>query len=95
MRVISRRAIREFVRTHADALAPLAHWYEVSRRAAWNTLADVRADFSHADAVGKYTVFNIGGNKYRLIASIKYKWQVLYIRHLLTHAEYERGAWKP
>ncbi len=95
MRVISRKAIREFVRTHPDALAPLAHWYEVSRRAAWNTLADVRADFSHADAVGKYTVFNIGGNKYRLIAAIKYKWQVLYIRHVLTHAEYDRGAWKP
>ncbi len=95
MRVISRKAIREFVRTHPDALAPLAHWYEVSRRAAWHTLAGVRADFSHADAVGKYTVFNIGGNKYRLIAAIKYKWQVLYIRHVLTHAEYDRGAWKP
>jgi mRNA interferase HigB len=94
VRIISRRAIREFVRVHADALEPLDHWYHVSRRARWSNLAEVRKDFPHADAVGRFTVFNIGGNRYRLIASIKYEWQIVYVRHILTHAEYDKGAWK-
>ena len=94
MRVISRRALREFVRTHSNALEPLQHWYRVSRRAAWRSLAEVRLDFPHADVVGRYTVFNIGGNKIRLIASINYRWQVIYVRHILTHAEYDKEDWK-
>ena len=93
VRVISRSAIREFTRAHPEAVEPLAHWFLVSRRASWSSLADVRRDFRHADIVGKYTVFNIGGNKFRLIATIKYKWQVVYIRQILTHAEYDEGAW--
>lgn len=63
-------------------------------RAAWTHLAEVRADFPHADAVGAFTVFNIGGNKYRLISLIKYRWQIVYVRHILTLAEYDRGKWK-
>ena len=93
MRVISRKAIREFTRVHREAIEPLAHWYLVSRRASWSSLADVRRDFRQADIVGKYTVFNIGGNRFRLIATIKYKWQVVYIRQILTHADYDKGAW--
>jgi mRNA interferase HigB len=86
VRVISRRAIQEFVSVHAEALEPLDHWYRVARRAAWRSLVEVRLDFPHADGVGKYTVFNIAGNKVRLIVTIKYQWQVVYIRHILTHA---------
>lgn len=93
MRIISRRAIREFVRIHPDALEPLDHWYRVSRRAACGNLVGIRRDFPHTDAVGKHTVFNIGG-KYRLIVTIKYQWLVIYVRHILTHAEYDKGAWK-
>ena len=93
MRVLSKKAIREFTRAHPEAIEPLAHWYLVSRRASWSSLADVRKDFRHADIVGKYTVFNIGGNRFRLIATIKYKWQVLYIREILTHADYDKGVW--
>jgi mRNA interferase HigB len=55
---------------------------------------DVREDFRHADAVGVFTVFNIGGNKYRLVTVIKYRWQVIYVRHVLTHAEYSKEKWK-
>jgi len=93
VRVLSKRAIREFARDHPEAAEPLAHWYLVSRRASWSSLADVRRDFRHADIVGKYTVFNIAGNKFRLIAAIKYKWQVVYIRYILTHADYDKGVW--
>ena len=56
-------------------------------------LADVRVDFPHADVAGTKTVFNISGNKYRLISVIKYRWQIVYIRHILTHAEYGKGKW--
>jgi mRNA interferase HigB len=70
------------------------HWYHVTKRAYWRTLLDVREDFRHADVAGAYTVFNIAGNKYRLIAVIKYPWQVVYIRHVLTHREYDKEKWK-
>ena len=94
VRIISKAAITEFSKTHEDALVPLLHWHSITRRAAWRHLADVRADFPHADAVHTFTVFNIGGNKYRLISAIKYRWQIVYIRHILTHFEYDRGKWK-
>ena len=57
-------------------------------------LAEVRRVIPSADRVGRYTVFNIGGNKARLIAAIHYNRGKVYIRHILTHAEYDRGAWK-
>ncbi|MCP5118246.1 MAG: type II toxin-antitoxin system HigB family toxin, partial [bacterium] len=65
MRVISKAAITEFSNKRSGALEPLNHWYWVTKRAAWNDPADVRLDFRHADFVGKYTVFNIAGNRYR------------------------------
>ena len=70
------------------------HWYHVTKRARWRHLTDVRADFRHADVAGSYTVFNVAGNKYRLVAAIKYQWQVVYIRHILTHFDYDKGKWK-
>jgi mRNA interferase HigB len=92
--VISKAAITEFAHQHRDALEPLLYWYLVTKRARWANLAEVRQDFRHADVVEPFTVFNIAGNKYRLVAAIKYRWQVVYIRHILTHAEYAKGKWK-
>jgi mRNA interferase HigB len=94
VRIISKAAITEFTKTHRDALESLLHWQSVTKRAAWRHLIDVRADFPHADAVDLFTVFNIGGNNYRLVSVIKYRWQVVYIRHILTHAEYGEGKRK-
>ena len=94
LRIISKAAITEFSKTHKDALEPLLHWHSVTKRATWRHLADARADFPHADTVGIFTVFNISGNKYRLIAAIKYRWQIVYIRYILTHAEYDEEKWK-
>lgn len=51
------------------------------------------ADF-HADSVDPYTVFNIKGNSYRLIVKIEYRWQIIFVKHLLTHEEYDKGGWK-
>jgi mRNA interferase HigB len=94
VRILSKAAITDFSKTHSDAVEPLMHWYVVAKRARWTNLADVREDFRHADAVGLFTVFNIAGNKYRLIAVIKYRWQLIYIRHILTHFEYSKERWK-
>jgi mRNA interferase HigB len=94
VRVISKAAITAFSQSHPDALAPLLHWYYVAKRATWTNLAKVREDFPHADSVEHFTVFNIGGNKYRLISAIKYGWRVVYVRQILTHVEYDKDNWK-
>ena len=75
-----------------EAVEPLMYWYRVTKRAAWKNIAEVKFNFPHADAVGILTVFNIAGNKYRLITVIKYRWQVVYIREILTHEQYSRES---
>jgi mRNA interferase HigB len=94
MRVISRKALLEFSRKHPDAYTPLDDWYRITRKAAWKNLTQVRVDFPHSDSVGKCTVFNISGNKHRLIARIEYQFQAVYIKYALTHKAYDQGAWK-
>ncbi len=95
MRVISRRALREFSLLHPDAAAPLNRWAATVEASTWNHPADVRHVFRSVDFVGDLTVFDIGGNKYRLIAFVHYRKQTLFIKHVLTHQEYDKGAWKP
>lgn len=94
MRIISQAAINEFAAKDAQSREPLMHWYRVTKQAAWQNLAEVRSDFPQADPVEGFTVFNIAGNRNRLIALIKYRWQVVYIRHILTHNEYAKEKWK-
>ena len=94
MHVISRKKLKDAAARHADLEAPLDAWFRITKKAAWRDLADVRRTFSSADGVGKWTVFNIKGNQYRLIAEINYGHGRLYIRHVLTHSEYSRGGWK-
>jgi mRNA interferase HigB len=94
VRVIGKPAILTFSKRHDDALVPLVNWYRITKRANWNSLVDVRKDFAHADIVGRRTVFNIHGNDYRLIARVNYKTKRVFILHILTHTEYNRGDWK-
>jgi mRNA interferase HigB len=91
---ISRKKLLEAARQHNDLFAPLDVWYRIAKKANWKTLNAMRETFPSADAVGKYTVFNIKGNAYRLIVEVNYRSQRLFIRHVLTHAEYDRGGWK-
>jgi len=94
MHAISRKKLTEAAARHADLEGPLDAWFRIAMKAEWGSLTDVRKTFSSADAVGKWTVFNIKGNQYRLIAEINYVFGRVYIRHVLTHAEYDRGGWK-
>jgi mRNA interferase HigB len=97
--VISLKVLREFWEWHPDAEHPLRTWYRIALGARWTSLRDVRATYPHADGVrirsgDTLTVFNIGGNKYRLVARIRYDYQLVNVRHVLTHAEYDEGKWK-
>jgi len=94
MHVISRKKLLEAATVHGDLLAPLDAWYRMAKNAQWRSLEDVRAVFPSADGIGKFTVFNIKGNTFRLIAEINYGAGWIYIRHVLTHAAYDKGGWK-
>jgi mRNA interferase HigB len=94
MHVITRKRLNDFSKVHSDCAAGLVQWFKEMRRANFSNIQEVRAVFPHADKVGKFTVFNIGGNKVRLIAAIHYNRKKVYIRHVLTHVEYDKGAWK-
>ena len=98
VRVISHRLIREFCEAHPGdgaARAALDAWFKIVGRQTWATFADVRATFAHADEVKGLVVFNVGGNKYRVVAEINYRQGYVFLKHVLTHKEYDRGDWRP
>ena len=94
MHVITRKRLNEFAEKHPDAKSPLTRRYAIMRQSRFLNFAQLRETFPHADQVGKFTVFNIGGNKVRLIAAVHYNRNKIYIRHLLTHQKYDTGRWK-
>jgi mRNA interferase HigB len=99
VRVISQKALKDFWKRHPDSEQALREWFKTALAAEWRSLIDVRRIYPHADAVetrrsGILTVFNVCGNKYRLIVRIKYGWNLVNIRRVLNHAEYTRGTWK-
>jgi mRNA interferase HigB len=94
LRIISRKAIRDFSRKHPDSLPSLSNWYSIVRRAAWKSLADLHVDFASADQVERRVVFNIAGNKYRLVARVNYRGQRIFILRIMKHEEYTKGGWK-
>jgi mRNA interferase HigB len=92
--VISRKRLLEATAKHSDLWEPLDAWYRIAKGADWNSLEEVRLSFPKTDRVGKHTVFNIKGNAFRLIAEINYTGRRVYIRSVLTHAQYDKGGWK-
>jgi mRNA interferase HigB len=96
MRIISEKMLRDFWQRHSDAETPLCAWARHTKKARWLSFADVRLSFPHADMVGTCVVFNVGGHKYRLITVIHFEAarQKVYVRHVLTHREYDEGKWK-
>ena len=94
MNVISFKRLRDFASSHKDAETPLRAWYTVAKKSRWKSLAAVKEIYSSADLVGRHTVFNIKGNKYRLITRIVYRTQTLFVISVLTHEEYDLGKWK-
>lgn len=94
MHVISRKALRLFWQRHPDSKAPLVRWFQIVRRTSFGSLAALRRTFPSADKVDHFVVFNIASNKYRLVAAVHFNRGKIYVRHILTHREYDEGAWK-
>jgi mRNA interferase HigB len=94
MHVIAKPALIQFWTKHSDARGPLAAWFRTIESEVFADFNELRATFASADLVNGLTVFNIGGNKYRLIAAIHYNRRKVFIRAVLTHEEYDRGKWK-
>jgi len=94
MHVITRKRLVEFAQKYTEVASSLDHWYRIVKHTDFNSFADLRKVFPSADQVGKLTVFNIGGNKVRIIAAIHYNRIIIYIRHVLTHQQYDKGKWK-
>jgi mRNA interferase HigB len=94
LHVLSRKKLLSVAEKHGDLAGPLDIWYRIAKSVDWASREDLRRDFPSADGVGKYTVFNIKGNEYRLISLIFYRSKKLFIRDVITHAEYDKGRWK-
>lgn len=91
MRVIAKKTLIDFWKKHKDAEQPLRAWYHETINAEWNTHHDVKKLYKTASILkNNRVVFNIAGNKYRLIAAIHYKYHIVYIRFIGTHKEYDK-----
>jgi mRNA interferase HigB len=94
MRIITRKRLQTFWEKHPNAKTSLMLWITRITDAKSQNLVELRQIFPSADLVGNFTVFNIGGNNYRLIGYIDYTAQIVFIRSVLTHAEYDKEKWK-
>lgn len=90
MRIIARKTLRDFWEQHADAEQPLKSWFKIVSEADWVNPAAVKKQFGHASILGNHRiVFNIAGNKYRLITAVNYPYRIMYIRFVGTHKQYD------
>lgn len=94
MHVITHKRIKEFAEAHPDCGSALDQWYRIVKHTDYTSFVRLRQTFPSADMWENCTVFNIGGNKVRLISAIHYKRRKLYILHVLTHEEYDKEGWK-
>jgi mRNA interferase HigB len=99
LHIISRRALLLAAEKHGRGLGKnLDAWYRIAKKAEWKSLEDIRKTYASTDSVRvdatTYTIFNIGGNDFRLVVEINYRTNRIFIRQVLTHAEYDKEGWK-
>lgn len=94
MHVITQLRIWEAKKRCPETSTALDEWYRIVKANTYDSYADLKKTFHSVDKVGKYHVFNIGGNKLRLIAIVDYRYNKLFIRQVLTHKEYDKNKWK-
>ncbi|MBC8419980.1 MAG: type II toxin-antitoxin system HigB family toxin [Desulfobacterales bacterium] len=94
MRVISKKPLRDFWERHPESKSILETWFKKAGQARATSFPELRQTFVSADYVDGITVFNVGGNKYRIAAVIHYEKQRLYVRQVMTHGEYNRNDWR-
>jgi mRNA interferase HigB len=93
LRVLGTEALDKAKKAHRDLTSPVATWLTIAREATWKNLHEVRLTWRDTDCVKGKTIFNIKGNKYRLIAIVNYSSQTIVVKMLVTHAEYSKGEW--
>ena len=94
MRVISKKPLRDFWQHHPEAKSVLEEWFRKASELAATTFPAVRQTFGSADYVDGFTIFDVGGNRYRIVVVIHYDKQRMYVRQVMTHAEYDRNHWR-
>lgn len=97
MRIISRQALEDFIKRHPGAKSRVERWYRLVKRNEFQNFNQVRGLFPHADAIGNFVVFNVGGNNYRIATFIDYRPKpnnIIFIRKIMTHSEYSKDSWK-
>jgi mRNA interferase HigB len=92
--IISRKAITDATAKHAEWGTSLNAWYKITKAANWNSFEEVKASWKNSDKVGRFVIFDISHNRCRLICTIKYGWKMVYIRGVLSHAEYDKKDWE-
>jgi mRNA interferase HigB len=88
--VITQRRLLEFWEEHPEAKPPLVSWYKVTQKVRWKNFADLKRTFNSADYVAPFVVFDVGGNNFRIVAKVEYRFGKVFIAHVFTHAEYDR-----
>jgi mRNA interferase HigB len=94
MHLISIRKLRLAIAQYPDAQEPIEDWYNTARKADWSNLEEVKRVYRDAEVVSNFTVFNIKGNRYRLIVDIDYEGNTIYFKYFYTHADYDKDRWK-
>jgi mRNA interferase HigB len=90
VRVLGIEVLKKAIRGHRDLAAPIATWLSVAKDARWNSLNELRRTWRNTDCVKGQTIFNVKGNKYRLLATVNYQSQTIVVRAVLTHDEYSK-----
>ena len=90
LRIVTEKRIREFIERQPRSAEAVWHWVDAVESARCRNPGDLKAIFASASFIGEYAVFNVGGNKYRIAASVHYRKQMVYIKEIGTHKEYDR-----
>jgi mRNA interferase HigB len=90
VRLIAIKNLQEVAAIYPDVATQIEDFYQIFKAASWQNLEEVKQSFSNAEAVGNFTVFNIKGNRYRLILYINYQKQITFFKYFLTHADYDK-----
>jgi len=94
VRLIAIKNLREAATIYPDVAIVIEDFYQILKAASWQNLEEVKQSFASAEAVGNFTVFNVKGNRYRLILYINYQKQIAFFKYFLTHAHYDKDKWK-
>lgn len=94
MRLISRKALRDYWEAHPESEDVLDDWFRKLKRIEPTNLAELKQTFPSADLYGCCVIFNVGGNNYRVITHVNYRRNEVFIRFVLSHSEYDKDRWK-